>query len=590
MGRVRARIARRHDEVKAHGRVGVHEVGDAEVALGRVSRDDRIAVQAQARHRRREDARPLVVALVEHLAGRLRDEGVGSVGQVPCRDHAPERLRLGGAGVREDRGDAGERLVGLRVEHVQDRAAEQAVRGRLPVVAGVLVAGGVDEDVGDVLRIAHLAEPLSDLEERVEAHRVDGRGLEPPRAAELPSPSGGEGPVLLLDVVDEHRVRPGEQRRDDQADALAAAGGRETEDVLGPVVAHQGPEPRRARAGPAGAVHARAKPGVVRLAEHDARVAQEARPAQLRGRGPARAAVGDARGGRPPPEGGECRRRGSGQRREGGDRARVAEERRSTRWVPSAPESPPPGGVDAFVTDRRPGRSELGRAVKARSDVLGRGPRAAQGQDQQHHQAERTHPSSSRAADPSGVASSRASAGLGRRARGLRLGSHAPSRPLNRTVDAFCDALISLHAERTCSNCPQRQSNRAARALGETRTLPPVVRSARRRTRGGAHFGASGRGPPSVASYLGPRIIFLGHVGVSVRNCGCPRRRSPWCTVSIGSPREKPRNRSRRLADACGRGPEPPADRACEAPRAPERWRPARNGGRAALRMGSAHP
>jgi hypothetical protein len=33
--------------------------------------------------------------------------------------------------------------------------------------------------------------------------------------------AGGQGPVLALDVVDDRRARPGQQRRDDEADALA---------------------------------------------------------------------------------------------------------------------------------------------------------------------------------------------------------------------------------------------------------------------------------------------------------------------------------------------------------------------------------
>ena len=60
-------VTRRHDEVGARRRVAVHEVRDPEVALGGVSRDDRIAVEAKARHRGREDARELVVALVERV-------------------------------------------------------------------------------------------------------------------------------------------------------------------------------------------------------------------------------------------------------------------------------------------------------------------------------------------------------------------------------------------------------------------------------------------------------------------------------------------------------------------------------------------
>ena len=132
-------------------------------------------------------------------------------------------------------------------------------------------------------------------------------------AAELPSPSGRQRPVLLLDVVDEHRVRPGEERRDDEAHALAAAGRREAEDVLGAVVADERSEARRrvVRVLPA-AVDGRSKLGVVRLAEDDARLAQQARAlrsprsspsASYRGRGSGRglAPQGRHRGDAPAP-------------------------------------------------------------------------------------------------------------------------------------------------------------------------------------------------------------------------------------------------------------------------------------------------
>ncbi len=54
----------------------------------------------------------------------------------------------------------------------------------------------------------------------------------------MPAPeAGGELPVLPLDVVDDGRARPGQQRRHDQADALARTGRGEAQDMLGAVVA-----------------------------------------------------------------------------------------------------------------------------------------------------------------------------------------------------------------------------------------------------------------------------------------------------------------------------------------------------------------
>ena len=66
---------------------------------------------------------------------------MGRIAQVRGLKHPLERLRLGGVRVGEEPGDAGQRLVALGVEDVQDGAGEQTVGGRLPVVAGVLRSG-----------------------------------------------------------------------------------------------------------------------------------------------------------------------------------------------------------------------------------------------------------------------------------------------------------------------------------------------------------------------------------------------------------------------------------------------------------------
>ena len=49
--------------------------------------------------------------------------------------------------------------------------------------------------------------------------------------------AGSELPVLALDVVDDRRAGPGQQRGDDEADALAAPGRREAQDMFRSVVA-----------------------------------------------------------------------------------------------------------------------------------------------------------------------------------------------------------------------------------------------------------------------------------------------------------------------------------------------------------------
>ena len=49
--------------------------------------------------------------------------------------------------------------------------------------------------------------------------------------------ASGQRPVLALDVVDNGRTRPGQQRRDDETDTLAATGGSERHDVFRAIVA-----------------------------------------------------------------------------------------------------------------------------------------------------------------------------------------------------------------------------------------------------------------------------------------------------------------------------------------------------------------
>ena len=88
-------------------------------------------------------------------------------------------------------------------------------------------------------------------------------------------------PELLLDVVDEHGGRPGEQRRDDGADALPRPGRREHEDVLRPVVADQRPGPGELPAPPAAPIRPRRQARLRGLAEHDAGVVEQPGVRQL---------------------------------------------------------------------------------------------------------------------------------------------------------------------------------------------------------------------------------------------------------------------------------------------------------------------
>ena len=87
-------------------------------------------------------------------------------------DHHPlergnERpLRIG----QEGR-DAGESLLLLGVEDMQDRANEQRMAGLFPVIAAFQRALGIDENVGDVLDVADFVLAAANLKKRIVVRR-----------------------------------------------------------------------------------------------------------------------------------------------------------------------------------------------------------------------------------------------------------------------------------------------------------------------------------------------------------------------------------------------------------------------------------
>ena len=88
------------------------------------------------------------------------------------RHHRLERRLDRPLGIGEKIGDAGERLVGLGVKHMQDRADEQRVAGLLPVIAALQRAFGIDENIGDILHVAHFGWPAPNFEQRIIGGRV----------------------------------------------------------------------------------------------------------------------------------------------------------------------------------------------------------------------------------------------------------------------------------------------------------------------------------------------------------------------------------------------------------------------------------
>ena len=142
-------------------------------------------------------------------------------------------LRIG-----EEGGDAGERLVRLGVEDMQDGADQQRVAGLLPVIA--LLERAFRDRPARRRRSGRRGPPIrrggpraADCRRRT-SRLVGSNSSTRPCCARKPAVSC---PVLALDVVDDGRARPGQQRRHDQADALAGARRREAQHMLRSVMA-----------------------------------------------------------------------------------------------------------------------------------------------------------------------------------------------------------------------------------------------------------------------------------------------------------------------------------------------------------------
>src|SRR6266852_1340774 len=100
------------------------------------------------------------------------------------------------------------------------------MRSQVPVVSDLL-AVRIDEDVGDVLRIAHVLRPGPDFEERIVASGVSSARrrieLETETAELLLPPASRQLPVLALDVVHDDTPSPREKSWDHKPDSLARA-------------------------------------------------------------------------------------------------------------------------------------------------------------------------------------------------------------------------------------------------------------------------------------------------------------------------------------------------------------------------------
>src|SRR5215475_13621479 len=115
------------------------------------------------------------------------------------------------------------------------------MRGLLPVIAPLASALLINEDVGDVLHVSHLMRALAHFEQRIEPGRTRVGRIKHQAVRELSPPPRRRRPILALDVVNDRRAGPRQQRRQYQADALARARRGNGQDVLGAIVAQTKP-------------------------------------------------------------------------------------------------------------------------------------------------------------------------------------------------------------------------------------------------------------------------------------------------------------------------------------------------------------
>ncbi len=198
-------VGRRNHQVEADGRRALHQIGDAPGARARHLGHHRVAVEAEEGHGGGEHAGALVVRLVEQLPGRRRHHRMDAGGAQVGRGHHRAQGGLDRAArIAEEIGDAGQGLVGLGVEDVEDGADQEGVAGLFPVVPFLQRSFWVDQDVRDVLDVAHLPLALSHLQQRVVGRGLRIGRIEQQDPAVLSAKAGGELPVLTLDVVDDH--------------------------------------------------------------------------------------------------------------------------------------------------------------------------------------------------------------------------------------------------------------------------------------------------------------------------------------------------------------------------------------------------
>ena len=200
-----ADVGGRHDEVERGRPLVLDQVADAPVAPARdlARRPDRGRARGSDMAVESTPERSFSLLFRSSRAAEATTGCAPAVAEMRRRHHRVQRRLDRPLRVGEEVGDAGERLVRLGVEHMQDRADQERMAGLLPMIAPLERAFGIDQDVGDVLDVAHLAFAAADLEQRIVGGDSRVGRIEQQHAAEPRAPAGGQLPVLALDVVDD---------------------------------------------------------------------------------------------------------------------------------------------------------------------------------------------------------------------------------------------------------------------------------------------------------------------------------------------------------------------------------------------------
>src|SRR5258705_3889476 len=119
---------------------------------------------------------------------------------------------------------------------MQDSADEQRMAGVFPMIAALERRSGINENVGDILRVTYLAVAFADFKQRIIGCASGIGRIEQEHGPKPRTPTGGQLEILALDVVDDCGIRPCQEGWDDQTDALPGPRRRKTQHMFGTIV------------------------------------------------------------------------------------------------------------------------------------------------------------------------------------------------------------------------------------------------------------------------------------------------------------------------------------------------------------------